>query len=62
MDECKKRKLFHPSSVVPLLDEIAYEIFNTFCKRERLFELFRRGRLLSRAKLLHATFQKMGKQ
>ena len=58
MDECEKRKLFHLSSGVSLQDEIADEILNTFCKGQRLYELFRKERLLSCEKLFHATPQK----
>ena len=58
MDECEKRKLFYLSSGVPLQDEIADEILNTFCKGENLYELFRKERLLLCAKLFYATFQK----
>ena len=58
MDECEKRKLFHLSSGVPLQDEIADEILNTFCIGQRLYELFRKERLLSCEKLFHATLQK----
>ena len=32
MDECEKQKSFHLSSAVPLQDEIADEILNTFVK------------------------------
>ena len=55
MDECEKRKLFHLSSGVPLQDEIADEILNTFCKGQSLYELFRNEGLLSCEKLFHAT-------
>ena len=58
MDECEKRKLFHLSSGVPLQDEIAEEILNTFCKGQSLYELFRKERFLSCEKLFHATLQK----
>ena len=34
MDECEKRKLFYLSSGVPLQDEIADEILNTFVKEK----------------------------
>ena len=47
MDECEKRKLFHLSSGVPLQDEIAEEILNTFCKGQSLYGLFRKERFLS---------------
>ena len=55
MDECEKRKLFHLSSGVPLQDEIADEILNTFWKGQSLYELFRNESLLSCEKLFHAT-------
>ena len=58
MDECEKRKLFHLNSGVPLQDEIADEILNTFCKEQNLYELFRKERFLSCEKLFHATLQK----
>ena len=58
MDECEKRKLFHLSSGVPLQDEIADEILNTFCKEQSLYELFRKEWLLSCEKLFHAMLQK----
>ena len=47
MDECEKRKLFHLSSGVPLQDEMAEEILNTFCKGQSLYGLFRKERFLS---------------
>ena len=58
MDECEKRKLFLLSSGVPLQDEIADEILNTFFKGKSLYELFRKERLLSGEKLFHDTLQK----
>ena len=58
IEDSEKQKLFNLSSGVPLPDEIADEILNTFRKGQSLYELFRKERILSCEKLFHATLQK----